>query len=406
MAQSRSDPDRLFIAGAGIGGLTAALALSRRARPVTVIEQAATIEPVGSGLQLSPNAMHVLRDLGLEEALRRHAVAPRAIRIMSARTGSALAEIPLAEHVEQRYGAPYLVIHRADLQSVLLSAARASAGITLRLGTRLRDASQNAGAVKVELEQATDDGSSSHVDHHSGAGLIGADGVWSTVRRRVMNLRQAVFSGRTAYRAVIPADDVPQHWRDVTGLWLGAKAHVVHYPVSGGSQFNLVALVSEDWREEHWSAPADREALLRRFADWPAACRDLLARPPSWLKWALCGMDPGTDWVDGRVALMGDAAHAMLPFAAQGAGMSIEDGDALARAIDRIPDVPQALRSYQAERQNRAEKVVRLARANDRVYHMSGPMALARDAVMRGLPAGRLLARLDWLYGWRPPATG
>ncbi|WP_306030756.1 FAD-dependent monooxygenase [Stappia sp. MMSF_3263] len=405
MAQSRSDANRLFIAGAGIGGLTAALALSRRALPVTVIEQAAALEPVGSGLQLSPNAMHVLRGLGLEEALLRHAVAPRAIRIMSARTGNPLTEIPLAEQAEQRYGAPYLVIHRADLQSVLLKAARASAGITLRFGTRLRDASQNAGAVKIELEQVASDGGASHVDHHSGAGLIGADGVWSTVRRRVMNLRQAVFSGRTAYRAVIPADDVPEEWRDVTGLWLGANAHVVHYPVSAGTQFNLVALVSEDWREERWSAPANRDALLARFADWPAACRDLLARPDSWLKWALCGMDPGTDWVDGRIALMGDAAHAMLPFAAQGAGMSIEDGEALARAIDGVADIPQALRAYQAERQNRADKVLRLARANDRVYHMSGPMALARDAVMRGLPAERLLARLDWLYGWRPPAA-
>ncbi|WP_029058766.1 FAD-dependent monooxygenase [Stappia stellulata] len=389
--------DTLFIAGAGIGGLTAAIALSRRARPVTVLEAAPALDPIGSGLQLSPNALHVLRGLGLEEAVRREAVAPDAIRVMSARNGKPIAEIPLGPAAEARYGAPYLVIHRGDLQHVLVDAARASAGIDLRLGTRVRDARQNADAVQVEIETATGN------DHLSGGALVGADGVWSNVRRRVMGLRQAVFSGRTAYRAVIPIERVPAKWRSATGLWLGPRAHVVHYPVSGGKQFNIVALVAEDWQEESWSTPADTSALLARFGAWPGECRDLLSLPDTYLKWALCGMDPGTSWVNGRFALLGDAAHAMLPFAAQGAGMSIEDADALARAIDTTDRLPDALSRYQAERQDRAESVLRLARANDRVYHMSAPMALARDAVMKGLGGERLLARLDWLYGWRPP---
>eukprot|EP00873_Tetraselmis_striata_P008430 jgi/Tetstr1/428694/TSEL_018682.t1 len=275
---------------------------------------------------------------------------------MSARTGRPIAEIPLGQTAEARYGAPYLVIHRGDLQQVLLNAAKASAGIDLRLGTRVRHARQNADAVQVEIE--TEKGN----DHLSGGALVGADGVWSNVRRRVMNLRQAVFSGRTAYRAVVPVD-----------------------------------------RAESWSTPADTSALLARFGSWPSECRDLLSLPDGYLKWALCGMDPGTSWVNGRFALLGDAAHAMLPFAAQGAGMSIEDADALARAIDTTDHLPDALARYQAERQDRAESVLRLARANDRVYHMSGPMALARDTVMKGLGGERLLARLDWLYGWRPP---
>lgn len=174
-----------------------------------------------------------------------------------------------------------------------------------------------------------------------------------------MNIRQAVYSGRTAYRAVIPIDDVPKEWRDVTGLWMGRDAHVVHYPVSGGKQFNIVVIVKEDWREETWSAPADRGALLSRFARWSPRCRALLERPESWLKWALCGMDPGMRWVDGRIALLGDSAHAMLPFAAQGAAMSIEDADALARAVDTTRDVPEAFAAYESARHGRAERVMR-----------------------------------------------
>lgn len=393
-----ADPhDRLFIAGAGIGGLTAALCLAREGRAVTILERAETLAPVGSGLQLSPNAMHVLRGLGLEEELRRHAVAPEAIRILSGRSGKDLARIPLGAHAEARYGAPYLVIHRGNLQETLLRAARACPDITLRLGADLRDARQSPDGVTLDIETAHG------TDHLAGAALIGADGVWSVTRRRIMGLRQAVFSGRTAYRAVIPIDGIPEEWRKVTGLWLGADAHVVHYPLSGGRQFNIVALVKEDWHEETWSAPAARADLLARFAGWPRACRALLEQPESWLKWALCGMEPGMSWINDRFALLGDAAHAMLPFAAQGAAMSIEDGAAIARNLARIADPVKALKGYQSERQDRAERVLRLARSNDRVYHLGGPLALARDAVMRSLPPQRLLARFDWLYGWRPP---
>lgn len=397
MSTTDAPRDPLIVAGAGIGGLAAAIALARRSVPVTVVERAETLEPVGSGLQLSPNAVHVLRGLGLEEALLRHAVAPRAICIQSGESGRRLAEIPLGDTAVSRYGAPYLVIHRADLQSVLLAGARALPGVTLTFGTELRDARQTAAGVRVTTE------SHAATDHLAAAGLVGADGVWSNVRRRVLGIRQAVYSGRTAYRAVVPIDDVPAVWRDVTGLWMGRDAHVVHYPVSGGTRFNIVVLVKEDWREETWSGAADRGALLARFAAWSPRCRALLETPDRWLKWALCGMDPGMRWVDGRIALLGDAAHAMLPFAAQGAAMSIEDADALARAVVASPDIPAAFAAYEAARHGRAERVMRLALDNDRIYHLGGLMALARDTVMRTLSPDRLLGRLDWLYGWRPP---
>ncbi|MHC5652989.1 FAD-dependent monooxygenase [Stappia sp. ICDLI1TA098] len=398
MATSETGSGPLYVAGAGIGGLTTALALSRRAIPVTVLERAERLDPVGSGLQIPPNAMHIYRAFGLEEVLKRHAVAPEAIRIMSARTGRALADVPLGRTVEERYGAPYLVIHRADLQSILLDAARLSAGVTLTLGASLRDATQDASRVTIALEE------SDRGDLQTGCGLIGADGVWSQVRRRVMGIRQAVYSGRTAYRAVFPIDSVPGDWRHVTGLWIGRNAHIVHYPVRAGTQLNVVAIVSEDWQQETWSGPAARDELLGHFRDWPAEVRALLERPESWLKWALCGMDPGSSWVDGRLALLGDAAHGMLPFAAQGAAMAVEDAAVLAREVERHDTIPAAFSAYQDARQNRAERVLRLARENDRIYHMSGPLALARDTVMRTLPAIRLLGRLDWLYGWQPPA--
>ncbi|MBL6432147.1 MAG: FAD-dependent monooxygenase [Alphaproteobacteria bacterium] len=277
--------DTLFIAGAGIGGLTAAIALSRRARPVTVLEAAPALDPIGSGLQLSPNALHVLRGLGLEEAVRRHAVAPEAIRVMSARTGRPIAEIPLGQIAEARYGAPYLVIHRGDLQQVLLNAAKASAGIDLRLGTRVRHARQNADAVQVEIE--TEKGN----DHLSGEALVGADGVWSNVRRRVMDLRQAVFSGRTAYRAVVPVDRVPARWRETSGLWLSRRAHVVHYPVSGESSSTSSRSLPRTGRRKLVHAgrherPARPLRLLAERMPEPALL------PDGYLKWALCGMDP------------------------------------------------------------------------------------------------------------------
>ena len=386
----------ILIAGGGIGGLAAALAIVGTGQPVTIIERTAKLEAVGAGLQLSPNAVHVLRGLGLEDKLRAAAFRPEAIRLMSSRSGKQVARVPLGETIEQRHGAPYLLIHRADLQSILLEAIDAQSGANLRLGVSLRDAEQDETGVLAHLD--TENGH----DHLRASALIGADGVWSSVRRRVMKMRQATFTGRTAYRAVVPIDDVPEEWRDCTGLWMGAKAHVVHYPLQGGTTFNIVAIVQEEWEEEGWSTPAGKNRLLPRFTDWPKELVRLLDMPKSWLKWALCAMAPGDIRVEGRVALLGDAGHAMLPFVAQGAAMAIEDAAVLASCLRGADDVPSALSEYEEARRVRVDKVMRTASENDRIYHLGYPASLARDAVLARMPPEKMLARYDWLFGWKP----
>ncbi|NRG18109.1 FAD-dependent monooxygenase [Rhizobiales bacterium] len=385
----------ILIAGGGIGGLVAGLAIASSERPVTIVERAGKLEAVGAGLQLSPNAVHVLRGLGLEKEIRAVAFRPEAIRIMSARSGKDVARVPLGDVIEQRHGAPYLLIHRGDLQNILLSAVEAHSGINLRLGASVRDAKQDEAGVMVNLE--TLEGS----DHLRAGALIGADGVWSTVRRRVMKMRQAAFTGRTAYRAVVQIDDVPAGWRNCTGLWLGAKAHVVHYPIRGGAMFNIVAIVQEQWDEEGWSTPADKNKLLPRFADWPKELVQLLDLPESWLKWALCAMEPGDIRVEGRVALLGDAGHAMLPFVAQGAAMAIEDAAVLASCLQAADDVASGFSEYEEARRERVDKVMRTASDNDRIYHLGYPASLARDAVLGRITVEKMLSRYDWLFGWK-----
>ena len=390
---------KVIVAGAGIGGLTAALALSRAGNEITVIERADEIKEVGAGLQISPNASHILIDLGLREALSDVALEPKRLRILSTRYSGELNHIPFARLAEPRYGAPYWVIHRADLHGVLLAAVRNDPRIDLCLGEAVDQISQTESGVTITTT------ASSGATTHDGDMLLGADGVWSTVRDRALGLPGADYSGRTAWRATMPIDAVAPEHRESSAVWFGKDAHLVHYPVHAGKSFNIVAVIAEPWCEIGWSAPASREVLLERFDDWPRAARDLLGLPDTWLKWALCGMPTGHPWQSGRVALLGDAAHAMLPFAAQGAAMAIEDAAVLASVLTNAPDIPSALTRYEAERRPRVERVMQTARDNDRIYHYSGIAAAVRDQGIRLLSPERLIARYDWIYGWKPPAA-
>ncbi|WP_407050578.1 FAD-dependent monooxygenase [Methyloraptor flagellatus] len=389
----------LVIAGAGIGGLTAALALSRAGRRTIVLEQADRLAEVGAGIQLSPNASRILDALDLGLALDRHAVTPDWLKVHSVRAGGEVLRMPLGRGIEQRYGAPYRVIHRADLLDALATAAQTDRNVEIRLGTRLRRAEAAPGRISIEARTPTGPATI------EAAALIGADGVRSRVRTHVLGGPLARYSGRTAYRAVVPIGQIPAEHRRSTGLWMGPHGHLVHYPLHGGETFNLVAVIESDWEDDGWSVPATRREVLDAFASWPQAARDLLALPQDWTKWALCGVDPDFAWVGGHVAVLGDAAHAMLPFAAQGGAMAIEDAAVLAAHLaDPAADIAMALAAYEAERKPRAKAVVELARTNGRIYHLPDALAFLRDAGMRIAGADRLAARQDWIWRWRPPA--
>ncbi|MEZ5841086.1 MAG: FAD-dependent oxidoreductase [Hyphomicrobiales bacterium] len=386
----------IVIAGAGIGGLSAALMLARRGFRVAVLERSRELAEVGAGIQLSPNALKPLYELGLGPALEEAAVRPERIEIRGAANGGLLATIPLAAEIERRHGAPYLVIHRADIQRILHDAACSDPDISVELGVSFIDAINHANGVTVTADRDFEP------IEYRGLALIGADGVWSRVRRRVIGGPEPVYTNRTAWRATIPAEALPAGLsRDATGLWLGRDAHLVHYPISGGRQINIVAVVADDWQEEDWSAEGDANWLATRFERWAAPAQALLATPERWLKWALCGVDPDFDWTERSITLVGDAAHAMLPFLAQGGAMAIEDAAVLARELaDPSTDIPAALARYEIARKPRVTRVVREAAENGRVYHWSGPAALARNLVLRNSSPEKLVSRYDWLYGW------
>ena len=389
---------RALIAGAGIGGLATALALAKAGHEAVVFERAPELAEFGAGLQLTPNATRILAGLGVLDAVVARATAPDEIRIQRGRDDSELSTLPL-HGAEDRWGAPYLVIHRADLQHVLADACRNAAGVELRFGFDVAGVSETDSGVAFGLKRG------GLALRESGDIAIGADGLRSRVRER-MGLGaagEATFSGRVAFRALIPAAALPARFAEPrVCLRLGRLAHVVHYPLRGGSVINIVASIDASWRDHDddapWNAEADRPALLRALKDWSRESRDLVAQAEGWRAWPLYVREPLASYAIGRVALVGDAAHPMVPFLAQGAGQGIEDAGALARCLAAEPDSAAALRVYSRLRAPRAGRIQREALAQARIYHMSGPMALARDMTMRALGPDRLLQRYDWIY--------
>ena len=395
MAESRT----IVIAGAGIGGLTAALALARQGFRAAIYDSAPVLEEVGAGIQLSPNATHVLRRLGLTERLTGAIVRPDAIRIVAGSNGREIARVPLGDFAEARYRAPYWAIHRADLQAVLRDAVEGDPDIALNLGATVHDFTDHPNGITCSI---TRDG---QVMEERGIALIGADGLWSTVRAKLRPSDKPRFAERVAWRASVPAHAVASEFRlaDVH-LWLGRNAHLVHYPIRGGRMINLVAIVREPFGQPGWSTPGDAADLALHYPakDWTKAARDLIAIPERWQTWSLYDRAPIGRWGRGPVTLLGDAAHPMLPFLAQGAAMAIEDAWTLAALLSSgKDDIAAALRRYETVRRNRTARVQRAARRNRRIYHLSGPEALVRNLFMRALGGARLLERYDWLYDWR-----
>jgi salicylate hydroxylase len=404
-----ADEPRIAIAGAGIAGLTAALALARAGFTVSLIEQSAVLEEVGAGIQLTPNASRVLIGLGLRPALDPVVVTPAGMDVRAGASGAVLAAGPLGPEIEAAYGAPWWVVHRADLQAVLLSACRNEPAITLETGLRLVSANPLETGVSLTLErsfpgtgESPPSGSGPAPEHEKRlvSALVGADGLWSATRRALGDKNVPHNRSRTAWRATVPVEAVPSGIpRDRVGLWLGAGAHLVHYPVKAGRLVNLVAVLSDPSSGESWSGPGDKMVLVRRFRNWAEPARALIAAADGFLTWPLGDRDTWFGPGEGAVTLMGDAAHPMLPFLAQGGAMAIEDAAVLAREVQAMPgDLPAAFRRYEAARRDRVAAVQRGARTNGRIYHLDGPLGFARDTAIRLMGGKHLVSSYDWIY--------
>jgi salicylate hydroxylase len=376
-----------LIAGAGIAGLTSALALARAGIASRIIEQAEELQEVGAGLQISPNASRLLAEVGVLQRLEPRWLEPEAIRLISGQTLSTLATVPLGASGRSRWGAPYGVLHRATLQKALVEAVLENPLCRLELGHR--------------LEPETLEGAMAE----SGAELlIGADGVWSRVRSRVPGAPVPRFSGNVAWRFVVPADQAPEVLRrdSVTAL-LGPSAHLVCYPLKEAGGFNLVAITSGINPGETWNAPSDpagRALLESAFRSWHSTIRKLLGDAERPVFWPLNEVGSGR-WQNGiDTVLIGDAAHAMMPFAAQGAAMAIEDAFELAALLARLQLGP-ALATFESQRRERATKLSRRAAFNKFAYHATGPVRFGRDLVLSMRSPQSLAADLDWIYGYR-----
>jgi len=393
----------VIVAGAGIAGLTAALALARVGLRASVLEQAATLREAGAGLQLGPNATAVLIALGLRDRLAPAVMAPQAIRVMNGGSGREVVRIPLGAGIERRYGAPYWVIHRSDLQRVLATAAEDEPDVTLKLGVRVEDFATHINGVSVLGR------SGKTIIDERGIALIGADGIWSSLGTRLGIWSKPRYAYRTAWRATVPVNAVPEEFRtEMVHLWLGLDAHLVHYPVKAGRLINLVAIVHDRWRGTSWSAPGDSGEIMQHFQrfTWHEKARALVALPQQWLKWALFARRTPFRGGKGPVTLMGDAAHPMLPFLAQGAGMAIEDAAVLADKLGQSRDDPvAALRAYETTCRPRTARAQEASRRQGRIYGLSGSEALVRNIGMRLMGGEKLLERQHWIYGWKPPAS-
>jgi salicylate hydroxylase len=392
----------IIVAGAGIGGLTASLALARQGFRVVVLEKAERLEEAGAGLQLSPNASRILIELGLQPRLAPRAITPEAISIISARSGGEIARLPLGDAAALQAGAPYWVVHRADLQAALQAEVNDHPDIELRLGCQFEDVGTHAKGLTVVQR------SGNTRQQELALALVGADGIWSAVRHHLFPDVQPRFSGLIAWRGTLDATQLPREYTSRrVQLWMGPNAHLVAYPIAGARQINVVAIVPGTWNRPGWSAPGEANEIKNAFtARWPAGARMMIGAVDEWRKWALFTVPDGGEWTEGAVALLGDAAHAMLPFAAQGAGMAIEDAAVLAKCLGETqseggPSMASAMQMYARARRSRISRVQRAARQNGRIYHLSGPMAFARDLAIKAMGPARMLARQDWIYDWR-----
>lgn len=386
----------VLIAGGGIGGLATALALARHGIPSKILERRSALAEEGAGIQIGPHGMGVLAWLGMDGVVRARAAEPDSLRVLNARSGREITALPLGSWIAQRHGAPYCTLHRQDLHSALVNRATGDPLIAIAANSDVADAATSPAGVTI----TTSNGATL-----SGAALIGADGLWSSLRTKFFDAKPPRFSGKCAYRSVVPGEAVPQSLRrNDVHIWLEAGAHVVHYPVRGGREVALVAIFPDTQQSEAWSTDASVTDIRPRACDFAQPLQDLLRSASSWRKWSLYERAVPSHYAKGGIALLGDAAHPVLPFLAQGAVLALEDASVVAAEIGMTPgDIPSALLRYEFNRRGRVMRVQAASRRNGQIYHLSGLIAAARNGVLRNLPAERLMAGYDWLYGWTPP---
>lgn len=387
----------ILVAGGGIGGLAVASVLARDGHIVTVLEQAAEFGEIGAGIQLGPNIFKMFDYLGITEAVHQVAYFPPGLGMMDVRTGERVVRVPLGEVSRAAYGFPYGVIYRADLHDVFLAQCRALPNVTLRTRARVASFTQDDHGVVVTLEGG---------ETLAGAALVGADGLWSRVREAVVGDGKPRVSGHIAYRAVLKREDVPAHlWDDDVTLWGGEKTHLVTYPLRRGELFNLVAVFHSNKYDEGWNTFGDTAELGERFAHAVPHVKELLGKIETWKMWVLCDREPVKNWTDRRVTLLGDAAHPMLQYLAQGAGQAIEDAVVLREALRFTRGhVQDAFQKYQAARYLRTGRVQLTARFYGDIYHAAGVQRELRNQIFQSGTEAAGFAGLKWMYDGIDPS--
>jgi len=393
MAKGNGNEPPILIAGGGIGGLAAAYALARKGFPVRVIEQAPEFHEIGAGIQLGPNIFRALEKLGLKEAVLADAYIPPAMEMRCALTGASVTRIPLTDRgFMEKFKQPYAVTHRHDIHGVFLRACQSNDLITLETNRTVEDFEQDDEGVTAMLATG---------ERVRGRALIGCDGMWSKVRDNVVGDGKPLVSGHIAYRAVLRREGVPQDlWQPDVILWAGPRTHLVHYPLRRGEIYNLVAVFHSKRYVEGWNAHADADELWAHFKGQRPEVLRMLERIETWRMWVLCDREPVKEWSKGRVALLGDAAHPMLQYLAQGACMATEDAVWLADKVAENPhDLPAAFRAYVQQRYLRTARVQIMARVYGDFYHARGPAAELRNELLGPRTPEQSYDGIAWLYG-------
>ena len=384
----------VIVVGGGIGGLAASLALAKKGIPVRLFEQAPEIKEIGAGVQLGPNVFRMFECLGITREVNELAVFPESLMMLDSVTAQEVTRITLDETFLSKFDYPYAVIHRADLHRVLLAACQRHE-IELIPATKVVAVDEQRSGITVHTAGG---------ERHYAEALIGADGLWSTIRSVIVNDGKPRVSGHIAYRAVLPTSEMPEHlrWQSMV-LWAGEKTHLVHYPLRGGELFNLVAVFHSNKYDEGWDSFGDPVELQERFAPTCAEVRTLLAKIESWRMWALCDRAPVKQWSQGRMTLLGDAAHPTLQYLAQGACMAIEDAVCIADLVaEADDDFASAFQAYQAARYLRTGRVQLTARLYGEFFHASGVARELRNMFLTGRSRDDTLASMEWLYGEQP----